>query len=112
MELEIQEESEMKTKSIVGETEEIDFDLGESINEAEYLEEEENAQEESQMLTDYQKEIIFDEMGEEEESKINYIDIQVENILSDYERKLLWDEYKKYVDNAVFAIIKNTILCR
>ncbi|VVC42906.1 Dynein heavy chain, domain-1, partial [Cinara cedri] len=117
MDVEIEEEVEeesVKPKLLEEEQEEIiDSVLGESVNETEsvYLNEEENAEEEEKQLLndDQDEEMMFDEMGEEE-IKLNYIDTQVEIILSDLGRKLLWEEYKKYVDDAVFVCLQNAIL--
>lgn len=104
------EELQAQTKSV----EETASVLDEFLNETESnynLNEGEN-EEEDKLLKDYQEEMIFEETGEEEELKLNYIDMQVEIILSDLGKKLLCDEYKKYIDEAVFVCLQSAIMCR
>jgi len=46
------------------------------------------------------------------EQKLDYIHIQAEIILSNVERKLLWDKYKSFVDEIVFTGLQDATLCR
>lgn len=46
------------------------------------------------------------------ETKLDYIHIQAEIILSDIDRKLMWDKYKYFVDEIVFTGLQDATLCR
>lgn len=46
------------------------------------------------------------------EQKQDYIHIQAEIILSNIERKLMWDKYKLFVDEIVFTELQDATLCR
>jgi len=46
------------------------------------------------------------------EQILDYIHIQAEIILSNIERKLLWDQYKLFVDEIVFTGLQDATLCR
>lgn len=60
-----------------------------------------------------EEEIISEVIGEVEEELIfNYLDTQVEIILSDYEKKNMWDNYKNYIDEIVLNGLLNATLCR
>jgi len=66
---------------------------------------------------DIQKDTILEEYieGEEEyygEKKLNYKHIQAEIILSNTERKLMWDKYKCFVDEIIFTGLQDATLCR
>lgn len=113
------EQNELDKKSTsLEEAEEMDSLLGESIFENEFLNLEE---EELQQQQHYKEEASLkeeegggEEEGEEEETeiKINYQEIQMQFILSDLERKIMWDQYKSYVDEAVLTGLKEATLCR
>lgn len=94
-----QDELDKKTTSLE-EVEEIDSVLGESF----FI-----AYEEDMSLKE-----IEAEDGEEEETevKIDYQEIQMQIILSDLERKIMWDQYKSYVDAAVLTGLKEATFCR
>jgi len=44
--------------------------------------------------------------------KLDYIHIQAEIILSNIDRKLIWDKYKFFVDEIVFTGLQDATLCR
>lgn len=96
----------------------IDSVLGESLNETDmnvFEEGEEEQRDEQQHKEEMLLEEIIEDDGEEEnygEEKISYIDMQAEIILSNIERKLMWDKYKYYVDEIVFMGLRDTTLCR
>lgn len=48
----------------------------------------------------------------EKEEKKNYLVAQRSIILTQEERKILWNEYKNYVDKSVFIEIQFATLCR
>lgn len=53
-----------------------------------------------------------EEAGEKKCAKIDYLEIQTKIILSDDERKAMWDEYRHYVDETVFVELQDAIMCR
>lgn len=60
-----------------------------------------------------QEEIISEVTGEgEEEVTFNYLDNQVEIILSNSERQMMWNKYKNYVDKAALTGLLDATLCR
>jgi hypothetical protein len=90
--------------------EEVYSDLGESINEDENIVLEEIAVEEK---LHSQEEMLLEEIDmEEQEEIIDYLDMQVLIILSDEDVKAIWEKYKHYVDETVFFVLQDTILCR
>jgi len=46
------------------------------------------------------------------EQKLDYIHTQTEIILSNIDRKLMWDKYKYFVDEIVFTGLQDATLCR
>lgn len=98
----------MENKTIPLDLEEAEvIKLRKSLNETDILllGEEEKQQ-------NHRQQIIFERTGEEEKIKIDYLDIQVENILSDKDKKTLWDEYKHYIDELIFTGLQDAIICR
>lgn len=61
---------------------------------------------------DRREEIIAEGAGEKDGVNVDYLEIQTAIILSDDERKTLWDEYKRYVDETVFIELRDATLCR
>lgn len=115
-----------KSMTSLEDAEEKDTDLGESLFEAEYaLEGEEEGHEneegvdegEEEQKYSYQEEIILEEMSlegyiEGEERPLDYQEEQMNLILSDLERKQLWDKYKQHVDKSVFKELQYATLNR
>jgi len=121
MPIPLEEAEEEMVDSVLGEslyeTEFNGYD-GEEEKEREEEEQQQNEEEEEQQQQD-QEEILLEEILEEEveeenygEEQLDYIDIQAEIILSDIERKLMWDKYKYYVDEIVFMGLQDATLCR
>lgn len=110
-----EEQEEERNKSLflekaerVEEVEEENSVLEESFNETESIQLEEHDPEHRN-----QEEIISEVTGEEEEEvTFNYLDNQVEIILSNYDRKIMWDKYKNYVDGAALTGLLDATLCR
>lgn len=114
-----EEDGETDKKEVVPRevAEEIDSVLHESIYEDEFFslgEEQENEQiqEHKQIQEKYQEEILVEGTEEEETIQLDYIGLQMQIILSDLENKVLWDEYKQYVDQIVFKGLQDATLCR
>ncbi|VVC32244.1 Hypothetical protein CINCED_3A002285 [Cinara cedri] len=96
------EEIEKKTMSLS--LEEVEgVNLRESLNETEIvgLEDKKNQQHSQEKI----------ELTGEEKVTIEYIDAQVESILSDNNNKTMWDEYKHYIDEIVFIELQEATLC-
>jgi len=49
---------------------------------------------------------------EEKNVKIDYQEMQIEIILSDIDRKTIWEEYKHYVDRLVLNGLQGATRCR
>lgn len=119
-----------KSMTSLEDAEEMDTALGESLFESEFaLEGEGEGEEEGQgtgegldegeeeQKTSYQDEIVFGEMSlegfnEGEERPLDYQEEQMDLILSDLERRQLWDEYKRHVDKNVFNELQYATLNR
>lgn len=83
----------------------------EEVENDEEEEEEREGEREEEHQQRYPREIPSVSSGEED-VKLDYQKIQMNLILSDIERKLLWDEYKRYVDEKVFVGLQNATLFR
>jgi len=46
------------------------------------------------------------------EQKLDYIHVQAEIILSNIDRKIMWDKYKYFVDEIIFTGLQDATLCR
>ncbi|XP_022182919.1 dynein heavy chain 9, axonemal-like [Myzus persicae] len=114
---------EMEEKILDGEVEEVEGKkYGEEIEEIldEEVEgnnygEETIDDDEIEIQTDTILEEFIEGEVEEEyygEQKQDYIHIQAEIILSNIERKLMWDKYKLFVDEIVFTELQDATLCR
>lgn len=53
----------------------------------------------------------FEEI-EEEEYKLDYLEMVMQNILSNLEEKIKWDKYKLYIDEMVLNDLQDTTICR
>lgn len=78
----------------------------------EYLDETESTISEEYDQGDYNQEENILEVTEEEEVTLNYLDIQVEIILSYNEKKIMWNKYKNHVDKAALNGLLDATLCR
>lgn len=89
-------------------TGDLDSVLGESLFEAELdvIEEEEHAQEHEEEL---EEENIS---AEDTEEKIDYQEIEIQFILANAENSRMWENYKRYVDEAVLVCLQDATLCR
>lgn len=58
-----------------------------------------------------QEKIALESIGKDK-LKLDYTETQENIILSDTERKTMWDEYKQYVDETLFMVLEDTTLCR
>lgn len=110
-----QVEGDEKLTSAEEMAEEVDSALEESIYETELFDFEQEQEQKEELEEEYEQgqnleELLFEET--EEEKKTSYIDLQVQLILFDLERKLLWDDYKQYVDETVLVCLQNATLCR
>lgn len=83
---------------------------GEPFNETELVVLEEEVEQQQQQQY-YQEQINF-EATDDENVNTEYLDTQVENILSDKDKITMWDEYKNYVDGIVFTELEDATLCR
>lgn len=89
---------------------EVYSDLGESLFEDENIGLEEAIEEEKSYP---QEEMILEEINmEEQEEVLDYLDLQVLILLFSEDVKAMWEEYKHYVDETVYDLIQDTILCR
>lgn len=112
-----QVEGDEKLTSVEEMAEEVDSALEESIYETEFFDfEQEQEQEQIERVEEeYEQEPNLEELlleETEEEKIVNYIDLQVQLILFDLERKLLWEDYKQYVDERVLVCLQDATLCR
>lgn len=82
---------------------------GESVVETELIVLDE--QEDGRRLERLEK-MSTEEVGEKKGTIIDYLEIQTKIILSDDERKAMWDEYQHYVDETIFIELRDAILCR
>lgn len=110
-----QVEGDEKLTSVEEMAEEVDSALEESIYETEFFDFEQEQEQIEGVKEEYEQEqnleeLLFEET--EEEKIINYIDLQVQLILFDLERKLLWEEYKQYVDERVLVCLQDATLYR
>lgn len=89
-------------------TDNLDSVLGESLYETEldFTEEEEHAQEHEE---EHEEENIS---AEDTEEKMDYQDTEMQIILSDVENYRMWEDYKRYVDEAVLIGLQDATLCR
>lgn len=81
--------------------------VGESL-----FEEKLDTLEEEYRQEQHYKEKVFIQENEEKNVKIDYQEIQMQIILTDIERKTIWEEYKLYVDELVLNGLQNATLCR
>lgn len=58
------------------------------------------------------REELFLETTRNKEVKTHYVETQKKIILSDEERKIMWDKYKHYVDETVFIELQHATICR
>lgn len=93
------EDEDNKTDSIV---------LGESVVETEFNVLDEQEQDNGKRL----EKISTEEVEGKKGVKIDYLEIQNQMILSDNERKVMWDNYQHYVDETIFIELRDTTLCR
>jgi hypothetical protein len=100
-----EEERYLKKKMFPMKETKINGDLGESIFEA-------AASEEDQQQLNHKTEIPTEEIMSNNEVFKDYIEIQVQIILSNEEIKAMWEEYKQYVDEKVFTELQDTTFCR
>lgn len=80
-------------------------------------EEEKIENEDTEVIKETKEENIKDiEIVEEEEKTevINndYLEIQMKIILSNKDTLIMWDEYKRYVDELVFKGLQDATICR
>lgn len=61
---------------------------------------------------EHQEEEIILQKTEEKNVKVDYQEIQMQIILSDNERKTIWEEYKLYVDELVLIGLQDATFCR
>lgn len=85
----------------------LDFVLGESLFETEldFIEEEHVLEYEEE----HEEEHRF---AEETEETLDYQDIQMQIILDDAENSRMWEDYKRYVDEAILIGLQDATLCR
>jgi len=117
-----EDKSELDKKGAHGEeaAEEINSVLEESMYETEFFdfEDEQEIQEQGleqnheQEQEQNQSEIFLEEVEEEEPVVVDYMEIQMQIILSDPDKKLKWEEYKKYVDENVLVGLQDATICR
>lgn len=125
--MDVQEEednAELDNKEAHGEevAEEINSVLEESMYETEYFDFEDEQEEQEQGLEQnheqeqeheqIKNEMFLEEVEEEEPVVVDYMEIQMQIILSDPDKKLKWDEYKKYVDETVLVGLQDATICR
>lgn len=67
--------------------------------------------EEEEQQQNYQEKIRMEIVGKDK-LKLDYTETQMNIILSDTERKIMWDEYKHYIDETLFIVLLDTALCR
>lgn len=104
-----------KLTSVEEMAEEVDSALEESIYETEFFDFEQEQEQIEGVEEEYEQEPNLEELlleETEEEKIVNYIDLQVQLILFDLERKLLWEDYKQYVDERVLVCLQDATLCR
>lgn len=93
------------------------FEHGESTEDNGYeeynsgYEDEQQPRSDTNTPSDYGEEMLLDE-AVEEEYRENYIDTQIDIILSDQRRRTLWNDYKKYVDEVVMNGLRDATECR
>lgn len=100
------EEIEKKIMPLCLEEEDVE-NLGEPLSETEF----EVLEEEVEQQQYRQEKINFEATGEEK-LKTDYLDTQIDNILSDIDKRTMWNEYKNYVDGIVFIELQDATLCR
>lgn len=84
---------------------------GESVVETELNISDEREQEDGRRPERSEK-ISTEKVGEKKCVKIDYLEIQIKIILSDDERKAMWEEYQHYVDETIFIELQDAIMCR
>lgn len=99
------------TMGSLEEAEEVDFGLGKPVYKVELIVEKDLLQQQC-LEEEINSEGIGGKEGENDEAKLDYQEIQTQNILSKEERKIMWENYKHYVDEKVFIELKNATLCR
>jgi len=90
---------------------------------------EENVMEETEVVNSVLRESLFEakcnileqecreeeiplQEAEEKNVKIDYQEMQKEIILSDIDKRTIWEEYKHYVDKLVLNELQDATLCR